>query len=344
MQKDRPLRVLAPQIDTVIRKNERYATRTGDTFYLVRTACNIGMRLLRGGDVPERRAAKARELARVALRFEGANVYAWALWRDALAAEGKFEAAELLGWETVRRFPEDPQWRTQLALLLANRLDQAQKAEALLRETIVLFSHDPKNSVFARCELALILADRLDRPQEAEVLLCETLKLFPNNVVAHTQLANVVGRDSARLKEAIALLDVALKIEPNDEIARSMRGRFERGQASGAPQPAPRVRPMAEAGAAVDLPVDLAASARMRRALFRVRTASPDAREAAKNEVQTILSEDENLAYARYIAAAAEITEPTSDDSVPAVAYLEHDDFRFVYSLSLRSSWHTRLG
>jgi hypothetical protein len=101
-----------------------------------------------------------------------------------------------------------------------------------------------------------------------------------------------------------------------------MKRRFEKGQTSSTPQAGVRVGSTGAAGAAVDLPVDIAASARMRRALFRVRTATPDARDAAKNEVQVILREDENLAYARYVAAAAGIAELSTDDSVPAVAYL----------------------
>ena len=161
INKDQPLRILAPKIETVIRKNERYATRTGDTFYLVRTACNIGMRLLRGGDAPERRAAKARELARLALRFEGANAFAWSLWHEALAAEGHLRRPNWLvgkGFAALRK----THWRaTSLHFCSQTGWTALKKAEAFLRETIVLFPHDPKNNVFARCELSLILADQL---------------------------------------------------------------------------------------------------------------------------------------------------------------------------------------
>jgi tetratricopeptide (TPR) repeat protein len=281
----RPFSTLEPRLRALMQRHERYATRTGDTFYLVRTSCNIGMQLLRGGDVPERRAAAARELARLALQFESANVYAWALWRDALAAEGHLEAAELIGWETIRRFPENPQWRSQLALLLT---------------------------------------DHHNRPQEAESLLHETMQMFPDDVVAHAQLANVVGRDTARLKEAIAILQQALVIEPTNRIAQNMKSRFEGGRTSAPPRPATPTGPVAPAAATSppDLPTDLAASARMRRALFRVRTATPDAREAAKREVELILREDENLAYARYVAAAAEVTASAVDDTVIAAAFL----------------------
>ena len=287
MRDGEAFRALAPKIDAVVRKNERYAMRTGDTLYLVRTACNIGMRLLRQrGDAPERRAAKARELARLALRFEPANVYAWALWRDALADEGYLEAAELIGWETIRRFPENPQWRNQLALLLA---------------------------------------DRLGRPQEAESLLRETMRLFSDNVVARTQLADVIGRDSARVGEAIAILNEALVIEPTNRIAQNMKRRFERGRTSRLPEaiaPPAVVAPAPAAAEVSDLPPELAGTARLRRALFHVRTAPTEAREAAKREVEALLQGDENFAYARYVAAAAGVTEPAADDTLLAAAYL----------------------
>jgi tetratricopeptide (TPR) repeat protein len=318
----RPFSTLEPRLNALMQRHERYATRTGDTFYLVRTACNVGMRLLRGGDAPERRAAKARELAQLALRFEGAHVYAWALWRDALAAEGHLEAAELVGWERIRRFPEDPQARTQLALLLTDRLGRPQEAKVLLRETMELFS----DNAATRNQLALLLAEKLEKPQEADKLLRETIRVFPddhkNGVIAHTQLANIVGRESARLKEAITLLDAALKIEPNNQIALSMKRRFETGKTSVSPRAAPQSPPAVSVGDAVGLPADLAASALMRRALFRFRTATENSRQDAKREVEAILIEDENLAYARYVAAATGIIKPTTDDSVPAAAYL----------------------
>jgi tetratricopeptide (TPR) repeat protein len=274
----KPFQMLEPRVRALMQRHERYAIRTGDAFYVVRSACNVGMSLLRGGDALAQRAAHARELARLALRFEPANVYAWALWRDSLAAEGYFEAAELLGWETIRRFPENPQWRTQLALLV----------------------------------------DQLGRPQDAEALLRETLEVFSDDITVFNQLANVVGRETERLKEAIIILQQALILDPTDEIALRMKSSFERGETS------VRTRRVASAANAADspLPADLAASARMRRALFRVRTAEPAIREDAKREVESILREDENLAYSRYVATAAGVIPPTANDTIIAAAYL----------------------
>jgi hypothetical protein len=71
-----------------------------------------------------------------------------------------------------------------------------------------------------------------------------------------------------------------------------------------------------------DLPPEIATAAQMRRALFRVRTAGPEEREAAKREVETLLQEDESLAYAHYVAAAAGVREPAMDVTVIAAAFL----------------------
>jgi tetratricopeptide (TPR) repeat protein len=312
------------RLETLMERHERYATCTGDTFYLVRTACNIGMHLLRGSDMPKRRAAKARELARLALRFEPANVFAWALWRDALAAEGHLEAAELLGWETFRRFPENPQWRNQLALLLSDRLERPHEAESLLRETMRLFPDE----VVSRNQLAMLLSGRLGQPHKAESLLRETIRLFPDDrkqmVVARTQLANIIGREAARLSEAIAILTEALSIEPTNEIAQAMKQRLEQGRTTQPPKPAtsPLATSISVVAGLSDLPTDLVAAARLRRALFRVHATDPQGREIAKLEVEKLLSEDENLAYARYVAAAAGVREPAADDTVLATAFL----------------------
>jgi thioredoxin-like negative regulator of GroEL len=63
-----------------------------------------------------------------------------------------------VGWESIRRDPDDADARNQLATLLAETPGRASEAEALLRETIVAFPQD----VVARNQLAevLIAADK----------------------------------------------------------------------------------------------------------------------------------------------------------------------------------------
>jgi hypothetical protein len=200
IRRTRPFKTLQSPIKGLVSAHERYASRTGDTYYLMRTACNIGRQLLENaGDEVEKRADMAHELARLALRYEASDVFAWSLWRDALAALGQVEAAELVGWEAVRRFPEDPQRRNQLARF---------------------FSDQP------------------DRDRDAEDLLRETIQLFPEDVVSRSQLAVTVGRNANRVSEALAIVREALKIDPENQKIQRLRGLFEAGQTSKLPSKA----------------------------------------------------------------------------------------------------------
>ncbi len=228
IEKSRPFQTVKSPIETLIAQHQRYASRTGDTYYLVRTACNIGKSLLEtNGDEPERRAEKARDLARLTLRFETFDVFAWSLWHDALVALGQLEAAELVAWEAVRRFPEDPQKRNQLALFLSKEKGDDRNAEALLRET---------------------------------------LTLFPTDIFCRTQLANILGREKEREFEARQILRDALAIDPKNSISIRMLQQLESGRPFGPARNRRAIRQSDAATDLV--PPDIAATARARRALF----------------------------------------------------------------------------
>ena len=161
-----PFGKVEPSIDALMRDHRRYRDITGDSQYMVRAIHFLGQALIApGGDDPAARAHKAQVLAREGLAWDPFNPFLWSLWRDALAAEGAPEAAELVGWEVVRCLPDDPEPRTQLASLLAEALHRPAEAEALLRETIARFPDNPH----ARNQLAelLIAQDRLDAATHA---------------------------------------------------------------------------------------------------------------------------------------------------------------------------------
>ena len=168
-----PLDRVRPEIEKLVRRQRRYAEVTGDIFYLVRTSCNFGMRLLEKGPDSERaeRGKLAASLAAQAFRHDPADVFGWSLMRDALAASGRLADAELVGWEAIRRFPENIRWRTQLAAMLAMHAGKAEEAEALLRETVELFPGETR----ARALLATVLSDDLHRVEEALEVLDEAL-------------------------------------------------------------------------------------------------------------------------------------------------------------------------
>ena len=156
-----------------MRRQRRYVDQTGDFFYLARTGCNFGMRLLEKAPDSERaeRGRLAASMAAQALGHDPADVFAWSLMRDALAASGRIADAELVGWEAIRRFPENVQWRTQLASIQAVHSGKADEAEALLRETVELFPGEPH----ARALFATVLSDDLGRREEAFEALREAV-------------------------------------------------------------------------------------------------------------------------------------------------------------------------
>ncbi|MBF0307842.1 MAG: hypothetical protein HQL41_19690, partial [Alphaproteobacteria bacterium] len=104
-----PLASLMARIESLMGEHRRYADATGDVFFVVRTACNVGMRLLENGADAERarRGELAVTLARAALDYAPTHAHAWALWRNGLAAQGAVREAELVGWESIRRFLEN---------------------------------------------------------------------------------------------------------------------------------------------------------------------------------------------------------------------------------------------
>lgn len=117
------------KLTTMVERYERYTDATADDYFLVRSFCNVGNMLLRHSvDALAERAKFAERLARLTLRYQPRNPIAWALWRDALFSAGAFEASVALGWETVRRFPNNPLMRNELAeiLLALGRVQEAQ--------------------------------------------------------------------------------------------------------------------------------------------------------------------------------------------------------------------------
>ena len=285
---------LAPRIDTLMKGHRRYADTTGDVFYLVRTACNIGMRLLENGPQAEKveRGALAASLATLAFDYDPVNVFAWSLMRDALAAAGRIVDAELVGWEAIRRFPENHQWRTQLATVLAVNSGKADEAAALLRETIALFPGEP----YARTQLATVLAVHSGKADEAAVLLRETMALFPGEPYARNQLATVLGDDLRRIDDARDVLNRAIAEGVANNATRTLLQKLDQGRAlRGARSQAVAV----EDASTLTLPT---AMARRHLFLFEAGLSSEDA-------LRAFLADTPQDSYATYVSERAGLSE-----------------------------------
>jgi tetratricopeptide (TPR) repeat protein len=299
----RPMRELISRIDQQMRAQRRYADATGDTYYVVRTACNIGKQLLRPRDEAAARGAAAVGLARLALSYAPHSVFAWALWRDALAAQGLIHDAELVGWEALRRYPENPHWRTQLATLLEYHSGRLDEAERLLADTIALF---PLDGV-ARVHRARILSDRFGRHDDADHALRQTIKTVPDNVFAYNELASLRVR---HFQDPAGARDILLQAQQRgiaNEATRNILSALNSGHGLRPRRADPVIPPPEPDRSSLDFD---AAPARLRRALFHAEHMDDARRDAAIAAIRQAGVDDPAMAYARYAATRVGVGKP----------------------------------
>ncbi len=148
------------EAEALLDAQARYAEATGDTMFVVKSACYFASTAAEW--LPEEALAWAQE----ARHYEPWNPYGWTTALKCLLKMGRPGDARSLGLATVNRFPDDVVARTSLAeaLRAVGRLVQA---EGLYAETLELF---PRNE-YARNGLAAVrrelegqTADDLDTP------------------------------------------------------------------------------------------------------------------------------------------------------------------------------------
>jgi len=184
---ERPFSLIKPRVDQLIESHRLYATRSGESDYLVRTFSNVGYKLIEHGrDARIERAQQAQMLARETLNHKPFDVIAWSLWRDSLVALGHYEAARDLAWEIVRRFPNNSLVRNLLAELLAAGGEMS-KALRVVGQTVEEGIADAVTYlVMARIEAACT------NFEEAKIAAKKGLELDPMNpaLMAETERLN----------------------------------------------------------------------------------------------------------------------------------------------------------
>jgi tetratricopeptide (TPR) repeat protein len=288
-----------PLIDGLMRAEHRFLDATGDAQFFIRSMHRLGRALIQTpADQPHARARKAQALAREGLDWAPYDRHLWSLWREALAAEGAMEAAERVGWEFVRRDPDNPEARNQLATLLAEAVRPPAEAEALLRGTIDAFPDD----VVARTQLAE-LAIATGNVNEAEAIVDAA---FAAGVVdgATYALRARLQAHRGQTAAALATLREGMRLDPTNTVLRD----YERTLLAGRTLPlksnamAPRPTARATTPLATDDP-SLESASRFGN-LRRLRAATDtDARESALAAIKAIFDEDPTFAYAELLAA-----------------------------------------
>ncbi len=214
------LNLIRPSLQAILDRHRNYCQESGDSYYLVRTFCNLGGRLL------DQDPTWTRELAHEAARWEPGNPHPWSMLARALDREGDWRRAAAVYWHARRRFPQDVQCHSQLAhSLLLHRQDAA--AEAVLRQAILLF---PDNPV---CWTDLAHTLRItERGEKALAVYLDAQQLFPQNSVVANALTDTLI-DLGRLDEAQkAMLQAEQVVSPSDiNKLRQIRNRLQRALA-----------------------------------------------------------------------------------------------------------------
>ena len=217
---------LKPRLAQFIEDSRHYCRESGDSYYLVRSFCSAGDRLLKIDP------AWARDLAHEAAVWAPNDPNCWSVLGRALEAEGDWRRAEAVFWQARRRFPENDKAHNQLAhaLLLHG---QAELGEAVYREAIQLFPDDS----FCRADLGNTLRV-IGRREDALNAYKQAQELFHRNTVIANAITDVLI-DLNRLDEAADALAWAEQVLPRDDaknerILSTIRTRLKNAQ-SGQP-------------------------------------------------------------------------------------------------------------
>lgn len=305
---------LRPKLDVLTERYRIYTERSGDDHNLNLSFNNIGMTLIRDAhEAHVERARYAQSLARESLSYRPNDLYAWSLWRDALAAEGALNAARELGWEKVRRFPEDPKSRTELVNILAQHMGALEEAIAIGHETIELF---PENA-YARTQLAEVLIANGQEMKALNVILA-AITSGAANAVAYAVLARLRAHQGD-IEGARRAIVQGLRVDPYDQILLAQMTSLERGVL---PQLVSTGYRTHTAHENVDT-TDPTLAEVLRDGRLRALRNRLDDDQSARADLKVFLAEDPAFAYAQLLAARHGLWNATSDVLPPVAAAFE---------------------
>ena len=200
-----PATVLEAQ--SLLDEQQSYAEATGDTEFVVRTACNFASR------IRSREPATALEWLRLARRFEPDDAHVWTTEAIVLRDLNDFDAALRTATEAVRRFPYDPVSHTTLAEILRAQ-GRRREAEWVYGAAAERFpEHAESHAGWAE------VVKEQGRLEEAERLYRDAYRRFPDDAAAANGLAGVLCA-RGRLDEAEEFYQGVLRRDRGDGHAR----------------------------------------------------------------------------------------------------------------------------
>lgn len=331
---------LWPKMETLISDTLNHCRNTGDSYYFIRSFCNLGDQVLKRANDKAKYAVLLLRWLPDALQWERDNPHVWMLWAQCLEAAGAEEQAEWVYWEMRRYFPDDEHCRVELARLLMAQ-ERNEEALALLREAAerspgnapsrvelarLLMAQEeahypeaeqwlreaavrnPDNEP-SRVELARLLMVQ-ERIPEAQGWLAEAAERNPDKGPCHVELARLLSL-SGKNQEAIALLDEFDAKYGGDKFVQNSLQHLRSGQSMNLPrlgitdyvqQTRAPVRPSAPVVAITTVPdVYAQAAARATRAAFRMALQNQLAQQGRADLEQALQADPDDLLAAFYL-------------------------------------------
>ena len=178
-----------------------YASKSGDSYFAVRTTHNLCNRLLRL-EPSESYLAEIQVWTLQAIEAEPDNAYMWDLWAKVLSALGMDEAFLSVRWESIRRFPDNCVLRSSLSEALSGTSSRCDCRES----TSGNYAGLPGRRSVSEHFLAELLI-RTEREGEAENLLRETIGTFPRDVVSRHIFVKLLWNQGRREETAFRVYD-----------------------------------------------------------------------------------------------------------------------------------------
>lgn len=188
-------------------KHMRFAEQGGDPGPMAVAFSDLGELLLAAP--PERHpwaADTARQLAQHGIRWAENSERLWGLWGRSMVRCGAVEAAQLVYWESVRKFPWNPNFRIQLIGLLERSQGGHEAALKLARSSSDAFPSSAQLSA----QLAILLARSSEPARRNESFEILTRRIEQFDDVSYSDLF-ALTESLATLSRSDALTDRRLR-------------------------------------------------------------------------------------------------------------------------------------
>ena len=198
----------------LISQHVAYTERTGYSDLLARSAVRLCNLLLRR---PQNERFQGGALAQVflrdALKWEPWNERLWTLWSESYLAQGGLDPAELILWEGIRRFPNNPVFVAKLLRLLNSQRDRLLEGFEIAKAGLQRFPRDAYLPNAAAVNLF-----RMGRSDDATDLMVSAIRQGRNSTSNIGMLGTAIAASLDDSTSSFDAITRRLSALPNDPI------------------------------------------------------------------------------------------------------------------------------